>query len=216
MEDIAEIDVDFTLSDPRSPIFLTIPARMKDTETVLVLNLVNDNVDEGDSETIVISGEVISGDAGLLEVQSAILNINDDDDRGVMVSPIRLTVAEDAAPVTYAVALTSEPVGDEQVVVQLDVIYTSVDGITPDEVLLNGVSDQLMLVFGGDSGNSWDVVQDVGVTLTANDRNRRREECDPSSAACRGRITTGEPVEEVPPDSHRLWRHWSRRWCSPC
>ena len=164
MEDIAEIDVDFTLSDPRSPIFLTIPARMKDTETVLVLNLVNDNVDEGDSETI-----VISGDAGLLEVQSAILNINDDDDRGVMVSPIRLTVAEDAAPVTYTVALTSEPVGDEQVVVQLDVIYTSVDGITPDEVLLNGVSDQLMLVFGGDSGNPWDVVQDVGVTLTAND-----------------------------------------------
>ena len=171
MEDIAEINVDFTLSDPKSPIFeLTIPARMKDTETVLVLNLVNDNVDEGDSETIVISGEVISGDAGLLEVQSAILNINDDDDRGVMVSPIRLTVAEDADPVTYTVKLTSEPAGNDPVMVELSVAYTGVaEDITQDEVLFNGESGPLTLVFGGDSGNPWNEGQDVGVTLTANE-----------------------------------------------
>ena len=194
MEDIAEIGVDFTLSDLKSPRFeLTIPARMKDTETVLVLNPVNDNVDEGDSETI-----VISGDAGLLEVQSAILNINDDDDRGVMVSPIRLTVAEGADPVTYTVELTSEPAGNDPVMVELSVAYTGVaEGITQDEVLFNGESGPLTLLFGGDSGNPWNEGQDVGVTLTAN------ETIDGARNATllrsvSGADYTGEPVEEVP------------------
>ena len=167
MEDLAMEDVDFILASPASSTFaLTIPAFNQSAIIDLFFNLVNDGLDEGDSEILVISGE-----AGTLEVDPVILNINDDDFRGVTVSPMILTVAEGADPVTYTVELTSEPVGDEQVVVQLNVIYTPIDGIIPDdpdEVLLNGKSD-LTLVFGGASGNPWNEGQDVGVTLTAND-----------------------------------------------
>ena len=171
MEDIAEIGVDFTLSDPKSSRFeLTIPARMKNTETVLVLNLVNDNVDEGDSETIVISGEVISGDAESLEIAPVLWYIRDDDNRGVTVSQDSLTVAEDATPVTYTVVLTSKPAEGEEVVVQLSVVYPLVeDGLAQDRVLLNGELDQWTLIFEGNSGNLWNEKQAVGVTLEVNE-----------------------------------------------
>ena len=160
LKNFATEEVDFTLPPPTSSTFeLTIPAFQQSATIELFFNLVDDNVDEGDSETLVISGE-----ARDLDVGPAILEIKDDDDRGVTLSRSSLTVAEGADPVVYTVVLDSEPAGNGAVVVTLNVSYD-----TEDEVFLNGDSGMLDLFFGGDSGPSWDEPQVVGVTLRAND-----------------------------------------------
>ena len=164
--DLAMEDVDFTLRDPTTSTFeLTIPAFQQSAMIELLFDLVDDDLDEGDSEIIVISGE-----AGTLAVDPATLEINDDDSRGVTVMPTELFVAEEADAVIYTVVLTSEPAGDEQVTVELSVIYASVeDEITQDEVLFDGKPGSLTLFFGGTgSDNPWNEPQEVSVTLMVN------------------------------------------------
>ena len=167
MEDLAMEDVDFTLRDPTTSTFeLTIPAFQQSAMIELLFDLVDDDLDEGDSEQIVISGE-----AGTLAVDPATLEINDDDFRGVTVMPTELFVAEDADAVIYSVVLTSEPAGEGPVEVLLEVIYASVaDEIAPDMVLFNGEPGSLTLFFGGTgSDNPWNEPQEVSVTLMVND-----------------------------------------------
>ena len=64
----------------------------------------NDDVDEGD-EALTVDGSVTG-----LAVTSAALTIEDDDERGVTVTPTTLTVPE-AGSATYTVVLTSQPTG---------------------------------------------------------------------------------------------------------
>ena len=195
LEDLAIEDVDFTLASPESSTFaLTIPAFEQSATIDLSFNLVNDNVDEGDSEQIVISSE-----EGTLDVEPVILKINDDDDRGVTVMPIRLMVAEGADAVTYRVKLTSAPAEDGQVTVELSVAYTPVaDGITQDAVLFDGSEGPVTLVFGGTgSDNPWDEYQEVLVTLTANDTIDGARDATLTHRVS-GADYTGERVEDVP------------------
>ena len=96
---------------------LTITAGNASASGTFTLSPVDDDVDEGD-ETLSITGQVVAAGtpvAGALPVMSAALTIQDDDTRGVVVTPTTLTVEEDGrASYTreYTIVLTSAPSQD--------------------------------------------------------------------------------------------------------
>ena len=92
------------------PFNVVIPAGSTNGRQTFTLSPVNDDVDEG-AETISITGEVtVDGvaDNGALPVTTATVTINDDDSRGVVVTPTALTM-EEGGEQSYTIVLTSAP-----------------------------------------------------------------------------------------------------------
>ena len=92
---------------PVSAFTLTIDANQSSGTAMFTLMPTDDDVDEVD-ETLTVEGSTAA--AGL-NVTATTVTINDDDERGVQVSPTTLTVPE-GGDGTYTVVLTSEPTGD--------------------------------------------------------------------------------------------------------
>ena len=95
---------DFT---PVSAFTLTIDEGQSSGTAMFTLTPTDDDVDEVDETVTVEGGTAAAG----LNVTATTVTINDDDERGVQVSPTTLTVPE-GGDGTYTVVLTSEPTGD--------------------------------------------------------------------------------------------------------
>ena len=92
------------------PFDIVIPAGSTNGRQTFTLSPVNDDVDES-AERISITGQVtVDGvpDDGALPVTTATVTINDDDSRGVVVTPTALTMEEDGEE-SYTIVLTSAP-----------------------------------------------------------------------------------------------------------
>ena len=142
--------------------------------TTFTLVPVDDDVDE-DDETLTVSGTTTSG----LTVTAASLAIADDDERGVVVSPTALTVAEGGSG-EYTVVLTSEPTAPVTV-------EATVSG-SPDVTAL-----PVALTF---TPSDWDVPQTVTASA-AHDGDAVDDTATVSHAASGGDYggVTSEPVE---------------------
>ena len=91
---------------PVSAFTLTIDEGQSSGTAMFTLTPTDDDVDEG-NETLTVAGSTaVAG----LDVTETTVTINDDDERGVQVSPTTLTVPE-GADGTYTVVLTSQPTG---------------------------------------------------------------------------------------------------------
>ena len=131
------------------PFDVVIPAGSTNGRQTFTLSPVNDDVDEG-AETISITGQVTVGgvpDDGALPVTTATVTINDDDSRGVVVTPTALTM-EESGEESYTIVLTSAP--SETSHVAITVPANSDLRVSPTGMYFH-------------SGN-WDVAQTVRVT----------------------------------------------------
>ena len=143
---------DYTASWSPSARQITIAA-MTDTGSAavtLTLAALQDDLAEGD-ETIVVEGvaDVQNPAMDDLSVQVATIVLQDDDVRGVVVSPTRLTIDEGASG-RYTVRLTAEPSSDVKVAVDV-----------PSDVPL--AVEPVTLTFTADN---WSTEQSVTVTVT--------------------------------------------------
>ena len=84
---------------------VTIPAGETEADNTFSLTPVNDDIDEGDGETVTLGGT-----AEGLTVRTAELTIVDDDERGIVVAGGPLTLTEEGST-GYTVALASAPTG---------------------------------------------------------------------------------------------------------
>ena len=134
---------------------ITIPAGVASGTRSFTLTPVSDDVDEGVSETISVTGVLTD-----FTVAAAGITLTDDDERGITVSPVTLTLGEvDNASTqnttenadTYDVVLTSEPTG------------------TVTVTLGNSEATAVSLSHAGLSFNAtnWDAAQTVTVTAIA-------------------------------------------------
>ena len=131
------------------PFDLVIPAGNTSGIQFFTLSPINDDVDEGD-ERISITGQVTVGgvpDDGALPVNTATVTINDDDSRGVVVTPTALTM-EEGGEESYTIVLTSAP--SETSHMAITVPANSDLRVSPSGIYFNG-------------GN-WNVAQTVRVT----------------------------------------------------
>ena len=86
---------------------LTIDAGQTTGTATFILTPINDDVDEGNEALTVAGSTTVTG----LSVTATMITINDNDERGVQISPTRLTVPE-GGDATYTAVLTSQPTGD--------------------------------------------------------------------------------------------------------
>ncbi len=131
------------------PFDIVIPAGSTNGIQTFTLSPVNDDVDES-AETISITGRVtVDGvpDDGALRVTTATVTINDDDSRGVVVTPTALTMEEDGEE-SYTIVLTSAPSETSQMAITVPA--NSDLRVSPTGIYFHG-------------GN-WNVAQTVRVT----------------------------------------------------
>ncbi|MCW2920456.1 MAG: hypothetical protein JWL76_330 [Thermoleophilia bacterium] len=114
----ANVDVNFTDGSGElaamAPVTFT-PATWNAPRTITV-NAVNDFVDEPSPESVAITVDTASTDsyygAGTLAIDDVDVDIVDDDTSGVLVAPnAGLAGSEGGTPLSYAVSLTSQPLG---------------------------------------------------------------------------------------------------------
>ena len=128
---------------PVSAFTLTIDEGQSSGTAMFTLTPTDDDVDEG-NETLTVAGSTaVAG----LDVTETTVTINDDDERGVQVSPTTLTVRE-GADGTYTVVLTSQPTGP--------VTVTPSPGSGDSDVTVSGA-----LTF---TAANWDEAQTVTVS----------------------------------------------------
>ena len=132
---------------------VTIPANATRGSGTFTFSPVDDSVDEGLSETVVLGGTT----AGLT-VRTATLTIADDDGRGIVLSPrpsqgpVNVT-EDDAAGKTYTVALATEPTGT----VTVRVTVSGNRNVTVSPTSLTFTAD------------TWDTTQTVTVSAAHDD-----------------------------------------------
>ena len=132
---------------------VTIPANATRGSGTFTFSPVDDSVDEGLSETVVLGGTT----AGLT-VRTATLTIADDDGRGITLSPrpsqgpVKVT-EDDAAGTTYTVALATEPTGT----VTVRVTVSGNRNVTVSPTSLTFTAD------------TWDTTQTVTVSAAHDD-----------------------------------------------
>ena len=167
------------------PFDLVIPAGNTSGIQFFTLSPINDDVDEGD-ERISITGQVTVGgvpDDGALPVNTATVTINDDDSRGVVVTPTALTM-EEGGEESYTIVLTSAP--SETSHMAITVPANSDLRVSPSGIYFNGgnwnvaqtvrvtslgdadVSDDTVILTHAFAGSDYDAiaVDDVSVTIT--------------------------------------------------
>ncbi len=155
---------------------LTIPADATGGTTTFTLVPVDDDLDE-DDETLTVSGTTTSGLT--VTPTSFTVTITDDDERGMVVSPTALTMAEGGSG-EYTVVLTSEPTGPVTV-----------------EATVSGSPDVTALpVTRTFTPSDWDVPQTVTASA-AHDGDAVDDTATVSHAASGGDYggVTAEPVE---------------------
>ena len=141
-------DTDYTRTwSPSTPV-ISIPlnATMGSNTVTLTLTPQQDEVAEGD-ETIVVEGTATTGTRSLV-VKVANITLQDDDVRGVVVTPTRLEIDEGSSE-QYTVRLTAEPLSDVTVSV-------GVPGGAPL------AADPVVLTF---TPTTWSAAQTVTVTV---------------------------------------------------
>ena len=138
-DDAAIAGTDYVAVDDVS---LTIPAGQASATAIFVFSPMEDRIDEPD-EAVSITGTTEVAD---FEVTGTTLTIEDNDERGVTVSPTDLSLAEGESA-TYTVVLTSEPTGDVTV--------------TPSVSGRADVTVSAALTF---TATDWDRAQTVSVT----------------------------------------------------
>ena len=154
-------DVASTTDFAADPAVLTLTIDAGDTEAQKTFRLtpVEDELDEGDGETVQVTGTTTAtqeGSATLLEVTPAGLTIEDDDARGVTVeAEDPLEVAENGSA-TYTVVLDSKPV-DEDVTVTPSLATDSDKDVTVMPAVLTFTAD------------NWDAAQEVTVSAAHDD-----------------------------------------------
>ena len=87
---------------------VTIPANETSGSQTFAFTPVDDDLDEGLSETVVLGGTAPSG----LTVRTAVLTVVDDDGKGIVLSPGPVTLTEEDADGRYTVALATQPTGE--------------------------------------------------------------------------------------------------------
>ena len=87
---------------------VTIPANETSGSQRFAFEPVDDDLDEGLSETVVLGGTAPSG----LTVRTAVLTVVDDDGKGIVLSPGPVTLTEEDADGRYTVALATQPTGE--------------------------------------------------------------------------------------------------------
>ena len=102
----AEEGADFTAIQP---VTLTIAAGRTSATARVSVTPVNDDIDEGDGETLRLVAQTASG--LVLQPSSIDLTIVDDDEREILLSRTSLTVREEGSQ-TYTVRLKSQPTGN--------------------------------------------------------------------------------------------------------
>ena len=126
---------------------VTIPANETAASTTVTFMPVNDSVDEGLSETVLLGGTV----AGLT-VRTATLTIEDDDGRGIELPPGPVTLTE-GGDTTYEVTLATQPTGT----VTVRVTVSGNRDVTVEPSSLTFTADD------------WDVAQTVTVSAAHDD-----------------------------------------------
>ena len=86
---------------------LTIDAGQTTGRATFILTPIDDDMDEGNESLTVAGSTTVTG----LSVTATMVAINDNDERGVQISPTGLTVPE-GGDATYTAVLTSQPTGD--------------------------------------------------------------------------------------------------------
>ena len=154
---------------------LTIPADSLEGTATFSFAPVDDDVDEEESETVSVSGTTT---ADGLTVRATEMAIVDDDERGVVVRPTVLTVAENSTG-EYTVALESEPTGP----VMVGLTKSGSAGVT-----VAGTS----LTF---TDSTWATAQTV--TVTASDDVDSANERATVAHTVTGADYSGEPADSV-------------------
>ena len=143
---------------------LTIRAGTTEATEMFLLTPINDSEDEGDGETVAVTGKTTATQEGattVLEVTGALLLIADDDNRGVTVTTADPLVVAEGASATYTVVLDSAPTAD--VTVTLTVEGDRAVTVPPED---------LTLTF---TASTWSTPQTVTVSA-ANDDDTTGEE----------------------------------------
>ena len=128
---------------------VTIPTGLTSATQTFSFSPVDDNLDEGLSETAIFGGTVQG-----LSVRTATLTIADNDGRGIELSqgPVTLDEASDA---TYQVSLATEPTGTGTVTVRVTVAGNRDVSASPDSLTFTALN--------------WDQSQTVTVTAARDD-----------------------------------------------
>ena len=130
-------------------LIVRIPAQAKSATQTFHLALVDDNVDEGLSETVIFTGT-----ADGLSVRAATLTIADNDGRGIELTSALVEVEEgDANGETYTVALATQPTGT--VTVRIAVSGNSDVAVTPASLTF--------------TDSSWSTPQPITITAAQDD-----------------------------------------------
>ena len=174
----AEANTDFaTVAD----FTITIPPNVTEASESFDLSPVNDDIDEGEGETVTVGGTT----AGLT-VRPATLTITDDDMRGIVVTQGPVTLLEEGST-EYGVALSSQPTDEVSVQVQVSgnpdvtvdattLTFTTADWSQPQPVTVmaahddDGTDDTAELRHTASGADYRGVTADpVPVTVTDND-----------------------------------------------
>ena len=158
---------------------LTIPAGRESVTAIFVFSPMEDLIDEPDEAVSITGATEVAGFA----VTGTTLTIDDNDERGVTVSPTDLSLTEGASA-TYAVVLTSEPTGDvtvtpsvsgrAAVTVSAALTFTATDWDQAQTVTVSAAQDVdasndkatiKHAVSGADYGANGATADDVSVTV---------------------------------------------------
>ena len=158
---------------------LTIPAGRESATAIFVFSPMEDLMDEPDEAVSITGATEVAGFA----VTGTTLTINDNDERGVTISPTDLSLTEGASA-TYTVVLTSEPTGDvtvtpsvsgrAAVTVSAALTFTATDWNQAQTVTISAAHDVdasndkatiKHAVSGADYGANGATADDVSVTV---------------------------------------------------
>ena len=161
------------------------PANWRSPQSLTVTAVNDDLVNEPDRSTL-ISNAVVGGGYGGVEAADVAFTALDDDARGIVVDPTRLSAPENGGTATYTVTLRSEPAGTVTVTpasadasvaaVSGPLTFTPGDWATPQTVTVTSDDDDLVndpdrsvTVAHTVSGGSYDGVNAASVEFTALD-----------------------------------------------
>ena len=155
------------------------------TAGVVTVTAVEDAVDDdGESVTLGFDATQLPAGVTLGSVTAAVVELEDNDERGVTVTPARLTVTEGGAAESYTVVLGSEPTAEVTVSVTTDLAdtgvrvdpgsltFTAADWSTAQTVAVSGAEDEdalaepVVTLAHAASGGDYSGAEVAGVAVT--------------------------------------------------
>jgi hypothetical protein len=178
-----------------------------ETTATFTIAVQGDQVDEGTSETAILTLENPTGlDAGVIEgTNPAELTITDDDTAGVSVSKSALTVSESGTTDSYTVALDSQPTQPVTITAtSLDTGEATVSPATLNFTTGNWDTAQVVTVTGEDDTDI-DGTQTVTITHTVSSADSAYDGA--SIGSVDATVTdndSDEPTDTTPPDAPEI------------